>query len=113
MDIETHQKINKTSPTDNKEILLVSLLEYICSEEDQSNKIFNSICNYLHTIGVIENPKSYSKKVSTIRSLLSSYIIRMINDKGKNKLLKDESDISHINHFNLSSRYVENFIEIN
>ena len=46
---------------DNKELLLVSILETLCKLVDDKTQLFQKICDYLFNVGIIEDTKSYSE----------------------------------------------------
>lgn len=100
--------INELLGLDNKEILLVSLLEKLCDMTDNII-LFKKICGYLHKIGLLEDPSIYSDKNQNIRNLYNDYLMEIIGRIGKKKtaLLCDEKKLQIMN-----SHYASNFIEI-
>lgn len=114
---------------DNKELLLVSLLEKICGVCDSDNGLFTNICTYLHQIGVLENSLSYSDSQKVIRDLYGAYMLRLIGRYQEQKALPPASsstspDLSlsttmttptsiSIKNINVNfSQYLMNFIEL-
>lgn len=104
---ETHlvsqSTINDVLKLNNKELLLVSLLERLCQTIDNENKLFRTICQYLNKIGILENQKLYSDKKKFIRKMYSDYLIKLIGKCNENTI-----DKLAINN----SLYAMNFIEL-
>ena len=98
-----HTTINDVLKLDNKELLLVSLLERVCQTVDNENKLFRNICQYLNKIGILEDRKSYSDKKKLIRKMYSDYLIKLIGNCTENTI-----DKLAINN----SLYAMNFIEL-
>lgn len=52
--------ISNVLTIDNKDVLIVSLLEKLCQLVDSNNyKMFKKICRYLRKIGLIDDSKVY------------------------------------------------------
>jgi hypothetical protein len=100
----------------NKDLLLVSLLEYVCTIHNKSDKIFNLICDYLKENGIIDKEDVYSDDSSYLRDIYIKMIKTLV---GPNKMIKYNNKGSHIVHDELiehqnvsQSRYNSEFIEI-
>ena len=113
----------------NKELLLVSLLEYIClkngSKDKNDNKLFENLSKYLHEIGIIDNARSFSTKTSNVRNVYIKYMDELLNNKDINNEPKmitqgDDYEVSEslmeIQNESIigtqQSRYVSDFIEL-
>jgi serine/threonine protein kinase len=100
----------------NKDLLIVSLLEYICSIHNKSHKVFYLICDYLKENKILEDDSSYDFDTGDVRMLCMNLIKSMMNDKNKNnvKLLKSTDDLITDFKFKdfFDSRYKNDFIEI-
>ena len=86
----------------NKDLLIVSLLEYICNIYDCPNEIFQNICNYLEQNNIIENDIVYSLDSSYLRDIYMKMISKMVNNNNR-----IQNNCSFYN-----SRYKDDFIEI-
>jgi hypothetical protein len=113
-ELEIFSNISDTLPN-NKEILLISLLEYIC-HNNKSYNLFNSICQYLYSIGIIDDEESFSNKYSDIRFFYVNYFKKLLlkNNKDKNpkKLLEDGKLFMQYGNDLIGSRYSTDFIEL-
>lgn len=100
---------------DNKELLLVSLLEKLCQIADNKNNLFQKICRYLNKIGVLEDKISYSEDKKQIRKLYIDYlsqIIQQVNPrKKKNLITVDDSKITNSLAIT-NSQYSNAFLEL-
>lgn len=127
--------INDVLELDNKELLLISLLEKLCQTLDGEHKLFKTICQYLNKIGIIEDRQLYSDKKKMIRKMYSDYLIKLIGEchESRHKInglvMNDENGShdghdghdSHDSHVSLqsldkllinNSLYTMNFIEL-
>lgn len=97
----------------NKDLLLVSLLEYVCSIHDKSNKTFTLICEYLKENGIIEKNDVYSLDSSYLRDIYIK-MIRTLLIPAAPPLKQIEYDKKAIPEFKdfYASRYNSDFIEI-
>jgi len=110
-------EIIKPFNLNNKDLLLVSLLEYICNIHDKSNDIFYIICEYLKDNGVIEKDDVYSLDSSHLREIYMKMINTLVASNkdlvyereepvdNKGQIIKYESPNFY------SSRYKSDFIE--
>jgi len=109
---------------DNKEILLVSLLETVCNMTDNT-KLFKKICDYLYNVGVLDDPKMYSKNNKKIRKLYREYLCKIMmqsKDKkdrelqlltsGENKITVNNKTEIQEGFQIIHSQYSNNFIEL-
>lgn len=111
---------NATTISNNKEILLISLLEKLCKISDpQDTQLFQIICEYLHSIGIISNYNHCLDHRSELRELYSKYILDIIKKyneiKTNTKTITSESIEQTKNELLLninSSRYLSDFIEL-
>ena len=116
-DEKTKSLINDILLIDNKEILLVSLLETLCKLTDNV-KLFKKICTYLHKIGIIDNIKSYSKNNQKIRQLYNEYLSKILTQSKSHKLIKDKEnemiidDVKETSFQLMHSQYSNNFMEL-
>lgn len=104
--------INDVLKIDNKELLLVSLLEKLCQNLNSDNHLFNNICQYLTHIGLLENRNLYTDNHKAIRQMYVDYLIGLIsqnhepNDNGINSFIS-------INNLKVNnSLYAMNFTEL-
>lgn len=114
--------VNDVLTIDNKELLLISLLETLCQIVDSSPKLFSKICNYLYKIGILENPKVYSDDKKNVRKLYMDYLIKVMRQFEKKTLLLNSGEISteliqvnqkvQNNLQLINSQYSNNFIEL-
>lgn len=99
---------------DNKDLLLVSLLEKLCQVVNDKNILFKKICQYLHKIGIIDDKKSYSDNNQTVRKLYAEYLSQIIrkfgNDDHCNLLQWNEKSQNSLQVIN--SQYSNAFIEL-
>lgn len=104
--------INDILKLDNKELLLVSLLEKLCQTLDQDNALFKNICQYLHEVGLLEDPKLFADRGKQVRQLYSDYLIHLIGQYQHASVdtVPDAQLITKltVNH----SYYAMNFIEL-
>lgn len=70
--------INDALKLDNKELLLVSLLEKLCQTLDQDHHLFKKICQYLYKIGILEDHKLFTDRKKQVRQMYSDYLIQLI-----------------------------------
>lgn len=63
---------------DNKDLLLVSLLEKLCQVVNDKNVLFKKICKYLYKIGIITDADAYADDQETLRKLYSNYLSQII-----------------------------------
>lgn len=107
------EKVAKTFNINNKDLLLVSLLEYICTIHNKSNNIFNIICEYLKENGIIERDDVYSLNSSHLRQLYMKMIKTLVGP-GKELEYEDNTKEKLITEYRnfYSSRYKSDFIEI-
>ena len=98
----------------NKDLLIVSLLEYICSMHNKSHKVFYLICDYLKENEILEDDSCYDFDTCDVRMLCMNLIKSMLNDKNDIKLLKSSDDLITDVKFKdfFDSRYKNDFIEI-
>lgn len=110
----------------NKDLLLVSLLEYICGIHSKDDDIFNLICNYLKDNGIIDDNDVYSPNTSHIRQIYVKMIKTLISEENaieynninnfnENNIGDDNiGDNYKINKFKnfYASRYKSDFIQI-
>lgn len=97
MDIEKYTP----SSYDKRDILIVSLLEYICSIINSN--MFLTMCNYLYSVGLITNSRAFSDDTSYIRDVHKKHI-QCIVDKNSCKMLDNvQKD---------KTRYEQEFIEL-
>jgi serine/threonine protein kinase len=100
---------------DNKELLLVSLLEKLCQIADNKNKLFKKICRYLNKIGVLEDVISYSDDKKQIRKLYIDYlsqVIQQVNtNKKRNLITMDNTQIKNSLAIT-NSQYSNAFLEL-
>ncbi len=108
---EETEKINMLASIklNNKDLLLVSLLEYICNIHNKPTKIFYIICNYLKDNGIIEEDDVYSLDTSYLREIYINLVKTLIQDK-KTIEYKDKNE-QKFNDFYFS-RYRSDFIEL-
>ena len=78
----------------NKDLLIVSLLEYICTLHDKPRKIFCLICDYLKQNDILKDDSSYSLKTSDLRHLCMNLIGNLI----KNDLLPQINELNDLDH---------------
>mgnify|MGYP000852417665 CR=1 FL=1 len=117
---------------DNKEMLIVVLLERLCQcqchDEIQMKNFIKRICKYLKGIGIINNIKIYSEDTQRIRKLYGDYIDKILRSnkrtkRTKHKLIQYEKTTEpneiqlhkteQINKLQIiSSLYSDNFIEL-
>lgn len=100
---------------DNKDLLLVSLLEKLCQVADGKNILFKKICKYLHKIGIIDDPKSYSDHQQVLRKLYTDYMTHVIGKMSsdrKSKSLKWMDDKLDNKIQVINSQYSNAFIEL-
>jgi translation initiation factor 2-alpha kinase 4 len=105
--------INDALKLDNKELLLVSLLEKLCHTLDPDDSLFTDICQYLYKIGLLEDKKLFTNRRKHVREMYSNYLLQLI---GQCKQISYEPitttnlniDKLVINH----SFYAMNFIEL-
>lgn len=117
--ITTKKKNNKTpalitgGALNNKDLLIVSLLEYICTIHDKPTQIYYLICNYLKTNGIIEGDDVYSVESSYLRNIYLKLIKKLIGEQQTNLIQVDSQDkiITSWKSFN-DSRYKTDFIEV-
>ena len=62
---------------DNRDILLISLLEFILVKQNQTPELFQTICEYLHKSGIINNPTNYSMDTQNLRDIYLQFINRI------------------------------------
>jgi len=92
----------------NKDLLIVSLLEYVCNIHDRSG-IFTMICEYLKDNGVIEKKDVYSLNSSYLREIYIKMIKTLL---ASSKQLEYDGSSSNILGLTDSSRYRSDYIEI-
>lgn len=106
---------------DNKDFLLVSLLEKLCQNLDSKNHLFLSICQYLKDHGLLDNAQSYSKDTKMIREMYLDYLLRLINHftslstNGNPELTLVDNDSDQqlfLNNGHGPSIYATNYVEI-
>lgn len=105
--------INDVSTGKNKEILLVSLLEYICNN-NKSKNLFGPMCEYLHSLAIIDDNEIFSNKYSDIRYFYITYFKKLLlkyNEPSK-KLVDDDKILTQYNSDLIGSRYSTDFIEL-
>ena len=98
----------------NKDLLIVSLLEYVCNLHDRSN-IFTMICEYLKDNGVIDKKDVYSLNSSHLREIYIKMITTLVSPAKQieyNNSNPDMSNISNMLGLTDSSRYKSDYIEI-
>lgn len=94
----------------NKDLLLVSLLEYICTINNKS-KMFYIICEYLRKNNIIDTDDVYSLNTDYLRQIYVKMITELISDNQPmlEKSLDDEIDTSNISpDDNISNTIIDN-----
>jgi serine/threonine protein kinase len=111
----TSTTINDVLKLDNKELLLVSLLEKLCQTLDKDNQLFKTICQYLNRIGILEDHKLFSDNKKLIRRMYSDYMIKLIG-KCNTTITNHNDDITSMITIDKlvinNSLYAMNFIEL-
>lgn len=100
---------------DNKDLLLVSLLEKLCQVVNDKNVLFKKICQYLHKIGIIDDKKAYSDDQQTVRKLYAEYLSQIIRKFGSDEhsnLLQWNSEKTQNGLQVINSQYSNAFIEL-
>lgn len=93
----------------NKELLLVSLLEYVLtSNKDQSNDLYKNICDYIYKNKIIDNLELLTDKYEKIRQ---TYIIEIKNLVSMH-VNNNDNDNKDIVSTIYDSRYKNDFVEI-
>ena len=101
----------------NKDLLLISLLEYIVTMNKNNNNntsLFNAVCEYLYSKKIIDNKKLYSNKYSDIRNEYISKITSLVGDMNGHvdeKVLRTITYDDHTIPF-YQSRYKNDFVEL-
>lgn len=95
----------------NKDLLIVSLLDYICTIHGKEDGLFKTICEYLHQNGVIDDEKVLTYKSSKFRYICSKLINSFIGSGPKKLISQDDSSIKAVDQI-CQSRYKTDFIEI-
>jgi len=92
-------------PIDNKDILLVSLLEYILVRDKNSEWLFKMICEYLHKNGIIDSVSYNLAGTKNIRNIYLQFL---------NKIIIKNMDDRLVPYFEnpVQSRYGNDFVEI-
>jgi eukaryotic translation initiation factor 2-alpha kinase 4 len=88
----------------NKDLLIVSLLEYICNMCNKSDDMFWTICDYLYQNGIITDPKVFEIEQSDIRHMCQKLIHTLLNQNA----LENYAIEPYIE----KSRYKTDFIEM-
>jgi tRNA A-37 threonylcarbamoyl transferase component Bud32 len=103
----------------NKDLLIVSLLEYVCSVNNKSNKVFYVICKYLQENDIIDTDDIYSLEYSYLREIYMKVVGSLVNHDSFDKIKQNSSDdmvgekgLTTINNLSCTSRYRSDFIEI-
>lgn len=121
--------INDILTINNKDLMLVSLLETLCKITDSKSKLFKKICRYLHKIGILEDPNTYSDDSQMIRKLYSDYLESIMkqhcstNTRSKKQKLIQLGNTENMSIMNLdtkpeyklqviNSQYSKTFIEM-
>jgi hypothetical protein len=65
----------------NKDLIIVSLLEYICNINGKSNQLFSVICDYLQQNGIIDDECVYNEDYSKYRLLYNKFIASILSNK--------------------------------
>lgn len=128
--ISSDSVVSNVLTLDNKELLLVSLLEKVCQLVDDKSMLFDNICRYLHKIGILEDPAAYSDKQQVVRKLYSDYLVQLMkqfkdNQKSSQQMITDiqqvpnnivqfgEQSIGKFSNIQIiNSQYSTNFIEV-
>ncbi len=76
----------------NKDLLLVSLLEHICTINNKS-KMFYIICEYLRKNNIIETDDVYSLNTNYLRQIYMKMITELISDNKPNQLMLEGTNI--------------------
>lgn len=100
---------------DNKDILLVSLLEFILVKQNNSKRLFNVVCDYLHNSGIIDNDLYYSKDTENIRNVYLQFINKIIekyNEGVKEAKLELSEELVPYFENPVQSRYEQDFVEL-
>jgi len=66
------------NPDNQKEILLVSLIEKICKLGTDPDQLFKLICDFLYDKKILSNKTIYSEKTKSIRDYYSYYLMKLI-----------------------------------
>lgn len=109
-----HELITDILSFDNKDLLLVALLEKLCQIGDNKIELFKKICNYLYKIGILDDPKTFANEQKTVRELYINYLSQIISKFGNNKSVKSLQHSNNSSH-NLqiaNLQYSNNFIEL-
>lgn len=118
------KKNNPKAGLDNKDIILLSLLQYICQNQNNSQKLFKLLSNYLMDLGIIQNHYLFSSKYNDMREFYVTSIKKLVeyhNSKNRDKkdqvikldnelIALEENKEIIINIYN--ARYKMDFIEI-
>lgn len=115
--VQLRKNTSNTTLLNNKDLLIVSLLEYICTVHDKPDSV-HKICEYLVKHSVIADD-SVSHDNSSLRGLYVQTIRKMMADKPGQLMIEDFSggengdENSLICHQKInSSRYTNDFVEI-
>jgi serine/threonine protein kinase len=105
----------------NKDLLIVSLLEYICNISNVSHHDFVDICEYLHKNGILLDENIYSQNTE-LRALCIKFIWTIINknrigDQYSGSIEYDKLSTSNLSRYKSDfipnlSRYKSDFMEI-
>lgn len=111
----SHATINDALKLNNKELLLVSLLEKLCQTIDGENHLFKNICHYLNQIGLLEDRKLYSDNKKMVRKMYTDYLTNIICQCSQT--IKGTSDpinsLVSVNKLTINnSLYAMNFVEL-
>lgn len=87
------------SKLNNKDLIIVSLLEYICNMHSK-NEMFEIICDYLYKNNIIDNKNIFNESTINLRNVCIDLIKRLIDTE------------QFIDNNNINSRYYIDFTEI-
>lgn len=102
------EKYMKSINLNNKDIIIVSLLEYICSIHKKSNDIFMAVCDYLQKNNII-NKDSYSEDTQELRLFCAKLISKLLNKK---ELKFNENKLLPVSQHLENSRYTLEFKQL-
>jgi serine/threonine protein kinase len=105
------KQVDEVLKLDNKEMLLVALLERLCHSLDNENGLFKSTCQYLNNIGLLEEPKLYADNKKQLRNLYGEYLVKLISNR-INPAIATNSIVTMDKLIFNNSLYSMNFIEL-
>lgn len=106
--IKSFKQLDKhPDPEINKDLLLISLLEYIM-ETNKNPTLFTTFCDYLHSKNIICQKKFYSNKYYETRHEYINKLKELIDVDSKDLIIpENEKQITYY-----QSRYENDFVEL-